>query len=127
MQYSALQAMIINSTKTGWLTEEEPYVFTSTDDVQINIEIKMSDEIFCEGWTDRFADKTACRAYAHLRYSGAFVVKVLLISVDGGRYLIPSPSSNHDISIFYNKIGRIINNHSEGYENAIARAGITEV
>lgn len=127
MNHSNLRQIISASTSTDWLSEEVPYVFTCALDVNINIEISLTDDLFHEEWTDEFADKTASRVTAHITYSGAFVEKFTLVSVDGGRHLIPFPTMQRTIDQFEHRLGEIVNGHSDDYDAALHRAGITVV
>ena len=54
---------------------------------------------FKEAWANNFADPMASSDYVEVHLNGAAVDALVLVSVDGGRCLIPMPQSQSNLSI----------------------------
>ena len=70
----------------------------------LRIEIKHTDEFihnddFREKWANKFPDPHATSYYYHAYYGATRLKEFILVSVDGGRALLPLPKSVMDLSI----------------------------
>lgn len=127
MLYSDLRNLIQRSAQSAWLFDGDVGILTLKDDVNVNI-VRIDSEVdrpFQEDWTDQFPDKRAFRSPFELRYSGSFVERYDMISVDGGRYTIPLPTRDRKLSPYDHHIGKLLNSNVDRYEEGLSRAGIT--
>ena len=54
---------------------------------------------FREKWANKFLDPHATSYYYHLHYGATRLKEFILVSVDGGRALLPLPKSGMDLSV----------------------------
>ena len=54
---------------------------------------------FYENWVNKFSDSHAVSYYYHLYYGSSRLKEFILVSVDGGRALLPLPNSQLDLGV----------------------------
>lgn len=122
---------ILNSDLNQWTNNVNFNIIVFNDNLDISIsEDRNSDNEnmpFNEPWaTDHFCDKNALRTVYLVKYGQNIVDVVYCAIVDGGRAIIPYPNANtNNISEYHYKIGQIINENSQMYEEALRLSGLT--
>jgi len=106
-------------------------IYLFRPDVSIAIKEARAEDAqrFDEPWVRKFSDPRATAELFSITYNNAVVKEVYCAIVDGGRHIIPYPTSAVDLTItqFKYQIARIVNHHINGYgiDYALSRAGIS--
>ena len=95
MNYDEAMEILFTSSRSDWAIDDTLGTFTFKGDLLLNIKRVEEDERrdFSEVWTKRFADKSAYKAHYDVLYGTSLLVRKMLVSVDGGRAILPLPKS----------------------------------
>ncbi|MFT8809232.1 hypothetical protein [Gluconobacter sp.] len=95
MNYDEAMEILSTSSRSDWVIDETLGTFTFKCDLLLNIKRVEEDERreFPEVWTKRFADKSAYKTHYDVLYGASILVRKMLVSVDGGRAVLPLPES----------------------------------
>ena len=122
---------ILNSDSNQWTNNVECNIIVFNDNLDISISEKRNSGMeympFNEPWaTENYCNKNAlCTVYL-VKYGQNIVDVVYCAIVDGGRAIIPYPNAaSENISEYHYKIGQIINENSQMYEEALRLSGLT--
>ena len=75
-----------------WSGDANPERAVLRDDVSVSLEWgHLVTDPVSEVWTERFSDKHAVGIYVDVLYEGGVVYRDYVISVDGGRCILPHP------------------------------------
>ncbi|MFW6025367.1 MAG: hypothetical protein ACOCRX_03405 [Candidatus Woesearchaeota archaeon] len=93
--------ILLNSSSEDWIKDEETGNFTYKKDLNLRVERQKTDEIgtFKEEWATDFPDSNAESIEHIVKYNNSFVYRKLLVSVDGGRALLPMPESHENLAV----------------------------
>ena len=100
------------------------------DDVNIRIDCTydgedVQNEDFKEDWANKHPNPKAVGYYFNLYYSATLLKRIILVSIDGGNALIPTPDSSGKVRSLDYKIAQIFDtlNNLDEY---IDRSGLTK-
>jgi hypothetical protein len=123
--------LVISSRPDDFEYNDSTGVFVHKRDVMLRIILERgptSEEGFSEPWVASFPDKRGTRQPVYINYGDSRLREVHCVSVDGGRNIIPYPTSVTDLTLsrFDYHIGCIVNHPFPGYgfDAALNRAGI---
>ena len=119
--------VVINSEMNDWDEDSELPIMYYVPDPKITIKWDRTEEPepFNEEWAVKYPDKKAkCEKY-YVCYDEKTIKTIDIVSVDGGRALIPAPdrATNH-ISRRNYLIGRLLNWDLDNYNGYIIRSGL---
>ena len=119
--------IVINSEMNDWDEDSELPIMYYVPDPKITIKWDRTEEPepFNEEWAIKHPDKNAKYARYYVCYDDKTINIVDMVSVDGGRALIPVPArmTNH-ISRSNYMIGRLLNWDLDNYNDYIIRSGL---
>jgi len=123
MHYDEVKELIRNSEKNDWIHEDSLNTFTLKENVNIRIDREYIDEGFYEEWAEKHADSNTQKVYFTVYYNNSFIDQNLMVSVDGGRAVLPIPKSNDDLRVLREKynLGKIVCYDSRSYDEYIKR------
>ncbi|MEW8194510.1 MAG: hypothetical protein AB2793_12435 [Candidatus Thiodiazotropha sp.] len=109
----------------GWMSEsflkEDPRLRFRAKFTEEHIQ----NENFIEPWANGFHHKQAVGYWYELFYDGAFLHRIVMVSVDGGRALIPCPElQTSEISKFNYHVGRLFDTLGS-MDSYIEKAGLS--
>jgi hypothetical protein len=124
--------MVLSSEPEDFTYDDGTGVFFHKSDVSLRIVFERGEESedeFHEPWVMNFPNPRATRQPVYICYGQTRVLEVPCVYVDGARHVIPFPRSATDLTLtpFRYHVGRIVNDHIQGYgfDIALKRAGIT--
>ena len=137
MTYDDLLAIVAGSSRDEWVSNGKHWTYKP--DLMIRLEDTTNDEYedrrdrdFNEEWAMAFPDKNARRVSYTLYYGPSVVKKVDMVSVDGGRTLIPMTKSptEHTITEWQYRFAKIVELHpgpdsAYNLDTRLKQAGIT--
>lgn len=95
--------VLASDSKQDWHRQNESWrtITSYKHDMNLRFEIKYTDdgvqcEDFCEPWANRHPHKSATGYWCSLYYGATLVEKFILVSVDGGRAMLPIPKPSSD-------------------------------
>lgn len=95
MTYDEIKEILSNSTQDDWLIFDEEGTFTYKEDVNLHIERKEidfeRDKFETEDWATDHPDPEAYKREFKVKYNNSLISVKTLVSVDGGRALLPLP------------------------------------
>lgn len=123
MDYAAFNSILETMTKDDWIINYDgrPYVYKH--DMNLTLALNHSRDSFNEEWATRHPDSHALRVQGFFLYNNAPIRELFLVSVDGGRAILPYPDTvtNMISSVDYN-IASIFNDRLDEY---LGRSRIT--
>lgn len=113
----------------GDFHEVDEFTRVHRDDVMLQLIMPEEDSgTFNEPWVHKFPDPKAYKYDVHVMYGGSRIHAFLFISVDGGRYMVPIPTSGQmEIDELQYTLARIIQNTALSIDDALKTAGIKVV
>ncbi len=93
---------VISSNPEDWHNSETGSFETTFYVNDVNLYIKEGEvhsENFNEPWHQNLSDPLASSTYYLLYYNNTLIYKTILISVDGGRALVPLPAPRNHVDI----------------------------
>ena len=96
MQLQEIITKVIMSAQEDWVKPLGHDTVFHRYDVNLTIGSShegedIQQENFREPWANKFPDERATGYYYNVRYGTTVVARVILVSVDGGRALLPAP------------------------------------
>jgi|LakWasM115_HOW13_FD_contig_121_10837_length_2407_multi_7_in_0_out_0_2 hypothetical protein len=95
MEYSELQEILRNSNRDDWNYSDDKGVYAYKGDLNLRISRKEtnfdSDKFDNEKWATCHPDKAAYKKTFEVYYGSTFIEEHMLVSVDGGRAILPLP------------------------------------
>lgn len=115
MDLSSIENMILSSNaNSDWsgLSKGMNSIRYLNKDVNIRVECSYDNEDvqnkdFKEKWANNHPDPKATGYYFNLFYSATLLKRIILVSVDGGRALLPCPNSKGVVRKFDYKIAEL--------------------
>ena len=119
----------LSTSSPGDFHVVDEHTRTYRGDVLLQIVVdEDSSRDFQEPWVEKFPDKRGFRYDVHIMYGGVLIHTFLFVSVDGGRYMVPLPTSQAlEIDELQYTLARIIENTSYSIDEGLRRAGIKVV
>jgi len=103
---SEILDVVKNSSSDNWEVHfsQDAEIAVFKNDPALRIEFKHSEESvhnddFYEKWANKFPDPHATSYYYYLYYGSTRLKEFILVSVDGGRALMPLPKSAIDLTV----------------------------
>lgn len=93
MDYAQAIQIINNINPDDWILNNEGKPFVYKNDMNFTFTIVYSDNSFKEPWATCHPDVHATQAKGYFSYSGNAIHEVFLVSIDGGRALLPYPDA----------------------------------
>lgn len=121
MNYNEVKELIKNSEKDDWIHKEELDTFTLKTNVNIRIDSEYTDEAFHEEWAEKHADSSTRKIYYTVYYNNSYIDQNMMVSVDGGRAVMPVPKTIKNLRVLREKydFGKIVCNDLRRYEEYI--------
>lgn len=123
MNSKEIETLLKNSGKDDWIINDEDGVYTYKNDVNLHIQRSSENRDFNEPWAVKFPDKNAKASDYTIYYNNSLIEKKTLVSVDGGRAVLPMPKSNsNNIVDFVSYILAKIVNAGDQFDSYFNRA-----
>ena len=102
-----IQAIENSDPQDDWKKEEGGSKQVSFLESNVNLRFEritheeegIHNEDFKEPWANKHADKNATSYWYELYYNSTLIKRFILVSVDGGRAMLPPPRSRDDLSV----------------------------
>lgn len=96
MQYQEIVSKVTMSAQEDWIKPLGHDTVFHRYDVNLTVGSShdgedVQQEDFHEPWANKFPDARATGYYYNVKYGNTVVARVILVSVDGGRALLPAP------------------------------------
>lgn len=93
MNQKKVNDILANSAQDEWIVDDETGSFTYKEDLNLRIEREPYDlrRNFNEEWATKHPDTEAKTVNYTIKYGSSFVARETLVSVDGGRAILPMP------------------------------------
>ncbi len=105
------KTIIASDPRSDWntITENSKTITSYKKDMNLRFEVKYEEdgiqsENFNEPWANSFPDPSATGYWCGLYYGATLIQRFILISVDGGRALLPLPKTRSGDTIFPNLV-----------------------
>ncbi|NTX08010.1 hypothetical protein [Myxococcus sp. CA040A] len=117
------------TSSPGDFHEVDEFTRVYREDVLLQVIVdEDSSRQFNEPWLNNFPDKTGHRYDVHVMYGGSRLHTFLFVSADGGRYMLPLPTSQGlEIDDLQFTLARLIANTAYSIDEGIKTAGIKVV
>lgn len=133
MNWSTIENMILKSVaKNDWIGVSIGFVSSAfcKDDVNIRIACAYDgDDIqnkdFKDKWANKHPNPKATGYYFNLYYSSTLLKRIILVSVDGGNALLPTPDSNGVVRKLDYKIAQIFDT-LQNLDEYLQRSGLVK-
>jgi hypothetical protein len=95
MKYSELVNLLANSKKDDWIINDDKGEYTNKND--LNLRISRTERNFeldkfeGEEWANKHPDPNAYKVKFEVYYGASLIEERMLVSVDGGRAMLPLP------------------------------------
>lgn len=103
MKKSEVDKILAKSSQDEWIVDDETGNFTYKKDLSLRIERPpyedYMDEKVEEPWATDNPDSNALAVEYIIKYNNSFVDRKVLVSVDGGRALLPYPKSVEELVV----------------------------
>ena len=94
MDFSIISTILKNSDATEWIFSDELGAYTFKHEPQLRIQRReIESDTFQEEWVKNFPDSNAHKVIFDVFFNLSWIKTFVLVSVDGGRAIIPMPTS----------------------------------
>lgn len=99
MSYDEVMLTIEQSNKDQWVYNDHKGIYTYKPNVDIRIEEERGNEPkpFCAKWANEHLNPSANQKIYSIYYNCSFIKDFILVSVDGGRAMLPIPEAGSDL------------------------------